>query len=1486
MEENKKVGSVLVIGAGIAGIQSSLDLAGSGFKVYLMEETPAIGGTMAQLDKTFPTNDCAMCVISPKLVEAGRHLNIDLLTNADLVSVDGEAGNFKVKVNKRARFVDLDKCTGCGECAQVCPINTVSIFDEQLVEKTAIYKPYPQASPNGFVIDKNELPPCQISCPSGIHVQGYIALVSQGKYKEAYDLIRQNNPFPSVCGRVCHNPCELDCRRGDYDDPLAIRSIKRFIADYVHSHQDEFDKKEAPVAKTREKIGVIGGGPAGMTCAYYLAKKGYQVTVFEKDGKAGGMMRSCIPPYRLDRDELDWELEQILKEGVDLQVNSPINSHADIEALRLKGYKAFFVGIGAQLSKSLRIKGEDLEGVFGGIDFLKKVNWGEKVQIGKKVAIVGGGNTAIDCARTAKRLGADVTLIYRRTRREMPAEKHEIVAAEEEGINFKFLTNPIEIIGDNGKMKSIKFAEMKLGSRDDSGRRRPEPTGKEFTEDFDNVMAAVSQTSDLKILEDSNVKTTPWNTVVANELTFGTNIPDVFAGGDVVQGPASVVEAVGQAYEAAISIERYLTGQDLEEGRVAREELIPAKEPQQFVIKQERIPMKFQDAEKRIKNFDEHEIGYSEEEVREEAKRCLECGICSGCMECVTVCEAEAIVHDMVDQEEEINVGSIIVATGAEKYDPTAMHEYGYGRFKNVVTSIQFERILAASGPYEGHLQRPADGKEPKKIAWIQCVGSRTEDSDMPYCSSVCCMYTMKEAIIAKEHVSSVEPTIFYMDIRAYGKDFDKYYDKAKEANVRFVRGRVGKIKEIEETGNLELYYVEDDGKNRIEEFDLVVLSIGLHPQNTSVELSDRLGVRLNEYNFIDNFGISPIQTTRPGIFVCGPAVSPKDIPETVMQASGAVANAAELLAEVRGTEVTKKVYPDEIDVIGKKPRIGVFVCHCGINISSVVDVKSVVEFAKTLPNVVYASDNLFTCSQDTQEQMKDIIKEYKLNRVIVSSCSPSTHEELFQETMREAGLNKFLFDMANIRNQCSWVHKDDHPAATEKAKRLTKIAVSKGRLLEPLHSVSLGVIQKALVVGGGLSGLTSALSIANQGYEVAIVEKSDRTGGNLNRLDETVEGKKVIDYLTELRDEVADNKLITIYTEAKITNIDGYVGNFTTSIHLETGNEDIKYDHGVIIIATGANESKPTEYLYGKNENVITQLEFEQDFEKNINEYKKMKNIVLVQCVGSRDENRPYCSRVCCTHSIKNAIRLKELNPKINIHILYRDIRTYGFNEKYYKEARELGIVFVRYDLDSKPVVDIDAKQEMLKSKGLRVTYKDHIMGMDMVMYPDRVILSSAMVPQEDATELSQMLKIPLNEDNFFMEAHVKLRPVDFSAEGVFLAGLAHSPKGMEETISQAKAAAERATMIISSDEYIAEANIAKVDLDVCVGCGMCVSVCPYGAPELFWRNGKEFAHINSALCKGCGSCAAVCPSGAMQQLGFKEEQQLAMLTEALEVW
>ena len=854
----------------------------------------------------------------------------------------------------------------------------------------------------------------------------------------------------------------------------------------------------------------------------------------------------------------------------------------------------------------------------------------------------------------------------------------------------------------------------------------------------------------------------------------------------------------------------------------------------------------------------------------------LQTGACETCKE---FCEADAINFDQKEENYKLNVGAVIISTGSEKYDPSAMHEYGFGRYKNVLTSIQFERVLAASGPFAGHLQRPSDGKVPVKIAWLQCVGSRTESTQMPYCSSVCCMYAMKEAIIAREHVSTVEPTIFYMDMRAYGKDFDKYYDKAIQTGVTFKRARVSKITEIKKTGNLEVHFADEKGSSCVEEFDLVVLSVGLSASENCADLTDKLGVQLNPYHFIEHVAESPIETTRPGIFVCGPAVSPKDIPETVIQASGAVAEAAELLHEGRGTEIIEKKYPEEKDVHGQEPRIGVFVCHCGINIGSIVNVPEVVEYAKSLPNVVFADENLFTCSQDTQVHIKEAIEKYKLNRVVVSSCSPSTHEPLFQETLRDAGLNPYLFDMANIRNHCSWVHRDDPKQATEKAKILTRIAIGKVRLLEPLHTIALNVTQTGLVVGGGLAGMTAALSIAEQGFEVALVERQEQLGGNLRRLKVTADGQNVQAILDELVNKIEKHPKVSVYTGATITSIEGYLGNYLTTVKRTGKKKAEEIEHGIIVIATGANETQPKEYLYD-GEDVLTQLELEASLETDAKPFRKTKNIVMIQCVGSRDEEHAYCSRVCCTQAIKNAIRLKALNPKMNIFILYRDIRTYGFNEIYYQKARGMGIVFIRYDEADKPKVS----REMVKEKEvLKVVVRDHVLDMDMVIHPDKIVLAPAMGPQADANELSRMLKIPLNEDHFFMEAHVKLRPVDFSAEGIFLAGLAHAPKMMDETISQAKAAAERACSIISSSEYISEANIASVDTDVCAGCGLCVPVCPYGAPALVSRNGRVICQINTALCKGCGSCSTVCPSGAMQQLGYKEEQTLEMVYQAL---
>ncbi|OPX17653.1 4Fe-4S ferredoxin [candidate division WOR-3 bacterium 4484_100] len=1474
---DSKSGAVLVVGAGIAGIQSSLDLANSGFKVYLVDRSPAIGGIMAQLDKTFPTNDCAMCIMSPKLVECGRHLNIEFIPGAQVKKVEGGPGNFQVKIYKRPRFIDLDKCTGCGECAKVCPVSVPSEFDEAIIDRRAVYRLYAQAYPNAYAIDKKARPPCQSSCPAGVHAQGYIALIREKKFKEAYELIRKNNPFPAICGRICHHPCEQNCRRGEYDDPIAIASLKRFVADYIHKNNIKITQEKNSTEKREEKVAVIGAGPAGLTCANDLVQLGYRVTIFEAQDKPGGMMRMGIPAYRLPRNQIDWEIELLLKNGIELRTNSPIKSAADIKKLKDNGFKAIFIGVGAQKARPLKIKGADLSGVILGLDFLKAVNLGQKVSIGKKVVIIGGGNVAVDVARCALRLGAEkVDLFCLESKSEMPAHIWEIEEAIEEGIRMHPSWGPIQILGDGGEVKAIEFKRC-TSVFDEEGRFNPSFDETDTTScECDNVIIAIGQASDFSFLEGTGIDITPFGTIKVDPITMATSVPGIFAGGDAVKGPASVIDAIAQAHEAAVSIHRYLNNEDMKAGRERVEEL-PEKEYPRFVPLQRRIKMPMLAVEERIKTFDEFELGFSEEMAVAEAERCLECGQCSECLECVRACEADAVLHNMIGEERELNVGAIILAMGADKFDPSSKYEFGYNKFRNVLTSIQFERILSASGPYQGHIQRPSDGKVPKKVAWVQCVGSRDDDAGNKYCSSVCCMYAIKEAVIAKEHIKEIEPTIFYMDIRAFGKDFDKYYERAKnEYGVRFIRARVGRIKQIEDSGNLIVYYKEN-GSLKKEEFDLVVLSVGFKGSEEAEEVADRLGIKLNQHKFFKTHPLSSIETTRGGIFVCGVAEAPKDIPETVTQASAAACGVQEILFDVRGTQIKEKTYPAQRDVTGEPPRIGVFICHCGINIGSVVDVPSVVEYAKKLPDVVHAEDNLFTCSQDTQEKIKQAINEFKLNRVIVASCSPRTHEPLFQETLREAGLNPHLFEMANIRDQCSWVHMNEPEKATEKAKRLVQMAVAKARLLESLSTVMLPITQKGLVIGAGLAGMVSAISIAQQGFDVVLVERESELGGNLRNLFYTIDGQDVQSYLKDLIEQIENNPRIKVYKNATVKNVDGYIGNFKTTIEIKDGSE-VEVEHGVIILATGAKESKPGEYLYGENQNVVTQLELERMItEAEKHKFERMKNIVMIQCVGSRNDEHPYCSRVCCQDAIKNAIRLKEIAPKLNVYVLYRDIRAYGYLEEYYQRARELGVIFIRYDTDQKPVVD---KQE----NKLRVRVIEPIIKKKFVITADLVVLAPAIVPQDDALEISKMLKVPLNEDNFFLEAHVKLRPVDFATDGVFFAGLAHAPKNIRETIAQAKAAAARALTILSKKEYESSATIATVDESVCAGCGLCVSTCSYGALELVQKYGRMVSAVNRALCKGCGNCSAVCPSGAISHLGYRTVQTSAMVSAALE--
>ncbi len=1469
---DKKSGRVVILGGGIGGIQAALDLASSGYYVYIVEKSPSIGGVMSKLDKTFPTNDCSTCILSPKMVEAGRHLNIELLTAAEIIDVGGRVGNFKIKVKQKPRYVSLDDCKGCGDCAEACPVLLPHPFEENLATRKAIWRPFDQAVPSAFIIDKKGDPPCRARCPIHLNAHGYVMAVKGGNFDRAQEIVRKEKDFvfAATAARVCTHPCESVCNRGDLDKPVSIREIKRFVTDY------EFEKFGGPsidlsIEKERkEKIAIIGAGPAGLTAAFDLRKRGFKVTVFDALPDAGGMLLTGIPKYRLPKDILKKETD-IVKGVVKCEFNHEVNAE-EFKKL-IDKYDAVFVATGAHKSRSMNVPGEELDGVMHGVGFLKKINLGEDVKLGKRVIVVGGGNSAIDAARTALRLGSDVTVVYRRSRKEMPAIPEEINAAIKEGIKFEFLRNPVEFIGD-GKLKKVRLVKMKLGKPDSSGRRRPLPVeGSEYEIEVDNVLLAIGERPNLDFAE--GVNKTKWGTLEVDEISLQTSIPKVFAGGDAVTGPNTFIDAVAAGKRAAISIERFIDGNDLKKDR---EWELPYESQmtgeKELAYRKERLEEKELSVKKRIKNFEEVISSPSAEDIVEEAKRCINCSGCSECFLCVDACQPNAILHDMVEKVVEIEAGALILSPGFGAFDPSSIENFGYGRYKNVVTSIQFERILSASGPYGGHITRPGDGKHPKKIAWIQCVGSR--DKEHPFCSAVCCMYAVKEAVVAREHSKDVQPTIFFMDIRAYGKDFDRYIERARdEYGVRYVRARPSSVVEDSGTGDLIVTY-EEDGKLKKEIFEMVILSTGLHPPVENKDIADKTGIELNEFGFAKTKTVSPVETTKEGIFVCGAFQGPKDIPETVAQASGAAGLVHSVLSDVRGKDVKEKEYPEEKFILNEKPRIGVFVCHCGINIGGYVDVKDVTEYAKTLPNVVYAADNLYTCSQDTQELIKEKIKEFNINRVVVASCTPRTHEPLFQETIREAGLNRYLFTMANIRDQDSWVHQFDKERATEKAKDLVAAAVSKARYLEPLSTNLISITKRALVVGGGISGMNAALLLANSGFETHIVEMSDRLGGNALNIHKTIDGMDVQGYLKDLTKKIEDNPLITIHLNSEIVNAEGFVGNFKTTISTN-GTEEI-IEHGVVIIATGAKEYVPKEYFYGKDERVLTQLELEKMVLNGEIERDKPKQIVMIQCVGSRNEEHPYCSRVCCSEAIKNAILLRENYPDAEVYVLYRDIRSYGFKELYYKKARELGVNFIRYTEDRKPEVTLNDGKLFVKTF-------DPIIRDELIFEPDFLVLSNGVVADgENNEKLSKFFKVPINQDKFFLEAHVKLRPVDFATEGVYLCGLAHSPKGIDESISQSYAAVSRALQVLTKEAIETSGTVSQVDELRCVGCGMCELVCPYQAVSVVEKKVlgvmKMVAEVNTALCKGCGLCSAACRSNAIDVQGFTNQEVLAELS------
>ncbi len=1001
------IGSVAVVGAGIAGIQAALDLADSGFKTYLIESRPSIGGVMSQLDKTFPTNDCAMCILSPKLVETGRHPNIELLSYSDVKSITGKAGDFKVKVLRKARYVDDTKCTGCGSCTEKCPSKVLDEYNAGMSKRKSIYIPFAQAIPRVATIDA-----------------AHCLYLTKGKC--------------GVCKKVCG-------------------------------------------------------------------------------------------PKAVDYEQKDWEIE--------------------------------------------------------------------------------------------------------------------------------------------------------------------------------------------------------------------------------------------------------------------------------------------------------------------------------------------------------LNVGSVILATGFKPFDPSILGQYRYGQHPDVITSLQFERLLSASGPTQGHVTRPSDGRVPKKVAFIQCVGSRNPRIGRNHCSSVCCMYATKESIIAKEHDPELDITIFHIDIRAFGKNFEEFYNRAKrEYGIKYINSRPPEvIADIK--NNLSMKYEDfNTGELIKEDFDLVVLSIGLDPSDSTRMLAESSGIALNEFgNFatdIDN----PVTTSVPGIYVCGTAQGPKDIPDTVAQASAAASRAAALLSGERGTLIKERKFPDEKS-LSPLPRIGVFVCHCGINIGSVVNVPEVVEYGKTLPGVAHAQEMLYACSSDSQVTIKDAISKNNLNRVVVASCTPRTHEPLFQNTCREAGLNPYLFELANIREHCSWVHMKEKERATQKAKGIVQMAVAKSALFQPLYKQKVSLINRALVLGGGVAGMTAALDIAGNGYSVTLVEKEKELGGMLRETTELYDGKRPSDVLRDLISRVNENKNIRVISEAKLVKVEGYLGNFK-GIVLSKGQE-IPVDFGAAVVATGARNFEPAGlFNYGKDSRIVTQAQLEKMLGKGVS----AKNITMIQCVGARNKEREYCGRTCCIDAVKNAIRVKKENSRTNVYVLYRDMRTYGVMEKLYGNARDLGVIFIKYDAENPPKVE-----------GGSVIVHDSMINEDIEIESDLVVLSTPLVAGENE-EINQLFKIPLDKNKFFLEAHPKLRPVDFATDGVFLCGSAQAPKLMDEAISQASAAASRACTILSRKFIETEGAVSVVNEAKCIGCGTCASMCPYNAPSLQEVTVKaeevtyitKKSRINPAACKGCGSCAAACPAGAITAQHFSSKE----IGEAIEAF
>jgi heterodisulfide reductase subunit A2 len=845
------------------------------------------------------------------------------------------------------------------------------------------------------------------------------------------------------------------------------------------------------------------------------------------------------------------------------------------------------------------------------------------------------------------------------------------------------------------------------------------------------------------------------------------------------------------------------------------------------------------------------------------------------CRICEAVCKNDAIDLNQQPEKKDINVGAIILAPGFEPFDPKVREEYRYGEFQNVVTSMDYERLLCSTGPYGGEILRKSDLKHPHNVAWIQCIGSRQViEGGNSYCSAVCCTYTQKQVILTKDHDADAKCTIFHNDVRAYGKDFERYYERTEALpGIRFFRSYPSIVKEDPVTHNVTIRYSTPEDGVIEEEFDMVVLSIGMNPPKEVEKIAQLYGIELEEHDFCRLDPTNPMLTNQKGIFVSGALQGPIDIPESVFSASGAGSQIGEMLGYRRGNLSKERIYPEEKDVSQEEPRVGVFVCHCGANIGRIVNVPGTVEYCKTLPNVVYAQEQLFSCATNSAREITDKIKEEGLNRVVVAACSPRTLEPLFRDTLREAGINQYYYEMANIREHNSWVHQKEKEEATEKAHDIIRMSVARACQLEPLQEFDLPVDKNALVVGGGIAGMNAALSIANQGHDVYLIERDKELGGIARRIHTTLQGLDVQEYLKDLKSKIYKHPLIHVYHNATITEATGYVGNFVTNVQSDRGATSIK--HGAAVIAIGVDMYTPTEYLYGQDPRVLTHLELEERITADDAAVVGAKGLVMIQCVGCRNEDRNYCSRICCSESIKNSLLLKEKNPDMDIYVLFRDVRTYGFNEDYYRLAADKGVKFIRYEPEDAPQIEPGKSED--KRDVLKVTVTDYILGKKLELDADIIALAAAVIPSAATKEVANQFKVTLSPDGFFKEAHVKLRPVEFATDGVYLCGLAHYPKFIQETINQSYGAAGRVLTLLSHDIVVASGSVCAVDEKKCMGCGACAEICTYGALEVRETKQGRKVFVNPVLCKGDGLCNTKCPTGAIQLRHYTDSEVIS---------